>query len=74
MCDLDPYDHLRRFFRVCIVHFKRNIQPLKHEVPQNVLEAMYSIASADPHVDFEATLAKIRRGGARARGTYYIKG
>ncbi|KAF8122014.1 hypothetical protein EV363DRAFT_1405257 [Boletus edulis] len=65
--DLDPYDHLRRFFRVCIVHFKRNIRPLKHEVSHSVIEAMYSIASAEPHQDFEATLTRIRRGGAKAR-------
>ena len=59
ICDLDPYDHLRRFFRVCVVHFKRNIQPLKHELPRDVVEAMYSVASAEPHYNFEATLAKI---------------
>lgn len=67
-CDLDPYDHLQRFFRVCIVHFKRNIQPLKHGLPHDVIEAMYSIASAEPHINFDVTLAKICNGGAKAKG------
>ncbi|KAF8545872.1 hypothetical protein OG21DRAFT_1528201, partial [Imleria badia] len=49
------------------VHFKWNIQPLKHNVSHNVIEAMYSISSAEPHKDFEATLTKIRCDGARAR-------
>jgi len=68
ICDLDPYDHLWRFFRVCVVHFKRNIRPLNHELSHNVIEAMYSIASAEPHVNFNATLTKIRNSGAKAKG------
>lgn len=68
MRDLNPYEHLRRFFRVCVVHFKRNIQPLRHKLSQEVIEAMYSIASADAHQDFEATLAIIRSGGPKAKG------
>ena len=72
ICDLNPYDHLWHFFHVCVVHFKQNIQPLKHEVSHDVIEAMYSVASAEPHIDFEATLRKIRSGGTKARGTYYI--
>ncbi|KAH7917286.1 hypothetical protein BV22DRAFT_1108596 [Leucogyrophana mollusca] len=30
--ELDPYDHLRRFFRLCVVHFKRNILALGHSI------------------------------------------
>lgn len=72
MRDLNPYDHLQRFFRVCVVHFKQNIQPLKHALPHNIIEAMYSILSTEPHVNFEATLAKICGGGPKAKGTWYI--
>ena len=72
ICDLDPYNHLRRFFCVWVVHFKCNIQPLKHKLPHDIIEAMYSIASAEPHVNFDTTLAKIRSSGAKAKGTSCI--
>ncbi|KAG2742423.1 hypothetical protein P692DRAFT_20821992 [Suillus brevipes Sb2] len=32
LCDLTPYDHLRRFYRLCVVHFKRNLRPLQSQV------------------------------------------
>jgi len=67
MCDLDPYDHLRRVFRVCIVHFKRNIQALARIVDRKVLAAMYSLAASEPHPNFSATLSTIRSGGPKAR-------
>ena len=71
MQDLNSYEHLWWFFCVCVVHFKRNIQPLRHELSWEVIEAMYSLASADAHPDFEATLAIIWNGGLKAIGIQY---
>lgn len=34
--ELSPYDHLRRFFRLCTVHFKRNIQSSKFRLCRGV--------------------------------------
>ncbi|KAN0086061.1 hypothetical protein V8E55_007195 [Tylopilus felleus] len=59
ICDLNLYDHLWHFFCICVVHFKRNIQPLKHEVSHDVIEAMYSVASAEPHIDFKRYILHI---------------
>lgn len=55
------------------MYFKRNIQPLRHELPYDIIEAMYSIASAEPHHNFEATLAKIQKGGTKAKGKLFSK-
>lgn len=68
MCDLNPYDHLRRFFRVCIAHFKRNLQTIARDVDAKVLAAMYSLASSDAHPSIETTFQIIRNGGRKARG------
>lgn len=73
MQDLNPYDHLRRFFRLCITHFKRNIQSLVHSVDHKVLEAMYSIASSEAHQNFDETLDLIRKGGPKAKGKFSNK-
>ncbi|KAG1760684.1 hypothetical protein EV702DRAFT_1053394 [Suillus placidus] len=32
LCDLTPYDHLRQFYRLCVIHFKRNLRPLQTQV------------------------------------------
>jgi hypothetical protein len=71
LCDLQPYDHLRRFYRVCITHFKRNIFALRRQVTPEVYSAMISLASSEPHLDFNKTLAIIRGGGRKAQGTIY---
>ncbi|KAG2364933.1 hypothetical protein BDR07DRAFT_1400262 [Suillus spraguei] len=34
--DLDPYEHLRRFYRLCLVHYKRNIRGLRGQIPKDV--------------------------------------
>ncbi|KZV94541.1 hypothetical protein EXIGLDRAFT_748607 [Exidia glandulosa HHB12029] len=66
LCDLTAYDHLARILRLCIVHFKRNILKLKGHVAEPVLAAMFSLASTEPHADFEGAKDIIRRGGKKA--------
>lgn len=73
ICDLDPYDHLRRFYRLCITHFKRNILALRGQVSKNVYDAMLSLASAEAHPNIRTTLSIIRQGGKKARGKVYLK-
>lgn len=68
ICDLSPYDHLRRFFRVCIAHFKHNLQTLARDIDAKVLTAMYSLASSDAHPCIKTTLQIIQNGGTKARG------
>ncbi|KAG1746028.1 uncharacterized protein EDB91DRAFT_1080250 [Suillus paluster] len=65
--DLDPYAHLRRFYRVCVTHFKRNVQALRTYVSSEVYSAMLSLASSEPHPDINKTLATIRGGGRKAQ-------
>ncbi|EJD41424.1 hypothetical protein AURDEDRAFT_169588 [Auricularia subglabra TFB-10046 SS5] len=76
ICDLTPYEHLARFFRLCIVHFKRNVRQLvqKGEVtdPQ-VIDAMYSLAATQPHRDFKRATDIIRAGNTKARNWLYDK-
>lgn len=69
--DLNPYDHLRRFYRVCITHFKRNVLALRTHVSSEVYSAMLSLASSEPQPDIEKTYATIRRGGRKAQGEFY---
>ncbi|KAG1799560.1 hypothetical protein EV424DRAFT_1545973 [Suillus variegatus] len=64
--DLDPYDHLRRFYRLCLAHYKRNIRSLRGQIPKDVEIAMLTIASAEPHPDLQGTLKKIKKGGKKA--------
>ncbi|KAG2354980.1 hypothetical protein BDR07DRAFT_1493811 [Suillus spraguei] len=33
--DLDPYEHLRRFYRLCLAHSKRNIRGLRGQIPKD---------------------------------------
>ncbi|KZV98486.1 hypothetical protein EXIGLDRAFT_832155 [Exidia glandulosa HHB12029] len=76
LCDLTAYEHLARFFRLCLVHFKRNIQKLQLSgdiTDPNVLSAMYSLASTEPHADFSGALATIRAGGKKARDWLHDK-
>lgn len=66
--ELTPYDHLKRFLRICVVHFLRNIAQLETYLTVEVLHAMRSIATADEHEDLNGTLALIRSGGSKAIG------
>ena len=66
--DLGPYDHLRRFFRICTTHFKRNVNDLRSQISSEVRSAMLSIASSDPHPDLDGAFEIIEKGGAKAKG------
>ncbi|KAF7333550.1 hypothetical protein MSAN_02419900 [Mycena sanguinolenta] len=52
---LDPYDHLRRFLRLCTVHNKRNIDKLKPYTTRKV------------HPDLEGAFKVIESGGRKAK-------
>jgi hypothetical protein len=67
--ELTPYDHLRRFYRLCTVHFKRKIHEIRTaiETPE-ALDAMYSLVSSQPLPDFSRTMKIIESGGPKARG------
>ncbi|KAH0831831.1 hypothetical protein J3R83DRAFT_12681 [Lanmaoa asiatica] len=67
LCDLGPYDHLRRMYRLCAFHYRRNIHKLRTVVSSNVYNAMQSISSFEEHPDFESTLRVIRGGGKKAK-------
>ncbi|KJA22509.1 hypothetical protein HYPSUDRAFT_215715 [Hypholoma sublateritium FD-334 SS-4] len=64
---LNPYDHLRRFFRLCLVHFTRNVRELQAAISEDVRQAMLSLASSEPHQDLEGAYARISAGGKKAR-------
>ncbi|KAG2361563.1 hypothetical protein BDR07DRAFT_1485725 [Suillus spraguei] len=64
--DLDPYEHLRRFYRLCLAHYKRNIRGLRGQIPKDVEIATLTIASAEPHPDLQGTLKMIKKGGKKA--------
>ncbi|KAG2045848.1 hypothetical protein BDR06DRAFT_985730 [Suillus hirtellus] len=66
LCDLTPYDHLHRFYRLCIVHFKRNLRLLQSQVSKEVYNAMLSLSSSDAHPNFQRMLNVIRGGGRKA--------
>ncbi|KAJ7112746.1 hypothetical protein C8R43DRAFT_961743 [Mycena crocata] len=61
--DLLPYDHLRRIFRICLVHDFRNIN--KCAVSETVRWLMRSLACIE-HDDWEGTLLRIRDEGGKA--------
>ncbi|EJD34665.1 hypothetical protein AURDEDRAFT_176300 [Auricularia subglabra TFB-10046 SS5] len=66
LCDLTPYEHLARFLRLCLVHFKRNIKKLEHRVTTQVYQAMLSLAACETHADFNGACTLIRSGGKAA--------
>ncbi|KAG1887408.1 uncharacterized protein F5891DRAFT_967475 [Suillus fuscotomentosus] len=66
LCDLGPYDHLRRFYRLCVAHYKRNVHGLYTHVSDKVYTAMLSLATSEPHPDIQKTLDIIRNGGPKA--------
>ncbi|KAJ8468567.1 hypothetical protein ONZ45_g17202 [Pleurotus djamor] len=67
LCDLGPYEHLQRCYKACIVHFKRNIHDLRHHTSKETQDAMLSLASAEPHPDFNKALEVIQKGGKKAK-------
>ena len=66
--DLDPYDHLRWFYRLCVVHFLRNLTPLRNVVTPEVYRAMLSLSSFEAQPDLKKTLETIKNGGCKAKG------
>ncbi|KAF8180705.1 hypothetical protein K438DRAFT_2021287 [Mycena galopus ATCC 62051] len=64
---LDPYEHLRRFLRLCTVHYKRNIDALKPYTSQKTRNAMLSLSSSQVHPDLEGTFRIIEKGGRKAK-------
>lgn len=67
---LNPYEHLRRFLRLCISHFKRHVRELRTSTTKEVQVAMLSLASSQPHPDLEGTFRIIEQGGAKAAGKF----
>ncbi|KAJ7808673.1 hypothetical protein B0H14DRAFT_3151934 [Mycena olivaceomarginata] len=61
--DLNPYDHLRRIYRICTVHNFRNIK--KCSVSDEVRWLMRSLVCME-HDDWDGTLLKIREKGGKA--------
>ncbi|KAF4600363.1 hypothetical protein EYR38_004988 [Pleurotus pulmonarius] len=66
LSDLNPYDHLKRCFKICSVHFKRHIHDLRPHISDDVRFAMLSLASSDPHPDLEGAFRTIQNGGPKA--------
>ncbi|KAL4064574.1 hypothetical protein J3A83DRAFT_4167974 [Scleroderma citrinum] len=65
--DLDPYDQLKRFYRLCVIHFLRNLVPLWNAVTPEVYGAMLSLSSFEAQSDLEMTLRTIQTGGRKAK-------
>ncbi|KAJ7219839.1 hypothetical protein C8J57DRAFT_1095131 [Mycena rebaudengoi] len=64
---LTPVDHLRRFYRICTIHFKRNIQELRPHISGTVRIAMLSLSSSHEHPDLNGALKIIENGGKKAK-------
>ncbi|KZP33349.1 hypothetical protein FIBSPDRAFT_718116, partial [Athelia psychrophila] len=64
---LRPYDHLKRLYRICVTHFKRNIHEMRGHVSHDVRAAMLSLASSEPHADLEGAFSVIRNGGKKGK-------
>ncbi|KAJ6565296.1 hypothetical protein DFH09DRAFT_919678 [Mycena vulgaris] len=64
---LDPYDHLRRFLRLCTTHFKRHVDDLRPSTTQKVRNAMLSLSSSQPHPNLEGAFRIIENGGRKAK-------
>lgn len=68
LCQLNAYDHLRRFYRLCVVHFKRNLLALRTHVSKDVYIAMLSLSASEAQPDLQMTFDIIKQGGRKARG------
>ena len=62
LSSLDPYEHLRRIFRLCSVHVARNIKQAKVSNPVKVM--MNSLVCTE-HLNFDETLEKIKTDGGK---------
>ncbi|KAF7327931.1 hypothetical protein MKEN_00373200 [Mycena kentingensis (nom. inval.)] len=60
---LDAYEHLQRLFRLCVVHFFRNIKT--SAVPEPVRVRMRSLACIS-HPDWDGAIEFIQRQGGKA--------
>ncbi|KAJ7619759.1 hypothetical protein B0H17DRAFT_1152123 [Mycena rosella] len=60
---LGPYDHLRRLFRLCVVHYCRNIKTCAVKEP--VRQLMRGLACIQ-HPDWDVTVNRIRNEGGKA--------
>jgi hypothetical protein len=60
---LGPYEHLRRLYRLCIVHNYRNIQG--SAVEDCVKDLMRSLACVT-HPNWDSTVERIRNEGGKA--------
>ena len=69
LCTLDAYDHLKHFFRLCLVHFKRNVNELRHRISPETRVAMLNLPSVDKDEDLEQIFSIIRAGGEKASGS-----
>ena len=66
LVDLDVFDHLRRIFRLCTIHFYQNTR--QKALPETVKNKMRSLACVE-HPDFEHCLQDIEvEGGKTAAG------
>ncbi|KAF8997022.1 hypothetical protein BDQ17DRAFT_1249116, partial [Cyathus striatus] len=66
LSELSPYDHLKHFYRLCNVHFKRNVNELRGKgVSSSAIEAMFSLATTVPQ-DLKHLYAVIEAGGPKA--------
>lgn len=76
LTDLTPYEHLLRIFRLCTIHYERNIDKYSDKDLQSpqvsglqVREAMKSLSSPEPLADFDGTIRTIKLGSKKAKGT-----
>ncbi|KAF8957977.1 hypothetical protein BDZ97DRAFT_2078861 [Flammula alnicola] len=60
---LSPYEHLRRLFRLCVVHGMRNIR--KITASEQIRNLMRSLICME-HRDWDGTIAAILRSGNKA--------
>ncbi|KAF8978201.1 hypothetical protein BDQ17DRAFT_1338866 [Cyathus striatus] len=69
--DLMPYDHLKRFYRLCTVHFKRNIYDLQKQesVSGDILDAMLSLSSTSK-INMNLVQNTIKNGGPKAKDVH----
>lgn len=69
LSDLGPYEHLRRIFRLCVVHGKRNIRACG--VPDDVRNDMRSLYCVQ-HPDWDEAIRRIKNlGGKSGAGEYH---
>lgn len=72
ICDLTVKEIQSRIIRLCVVHFRRNIQKAAAHVEPAVAQAMHQIASSESLDNFEEILDRIRHGGKKALGMFYL--